>query len=35
MVIRLPDAGHIQEVGIDAMTGKVIEDSNEARVDHD
>jgi uncharacterized membrane protein YkoI len=26
---------HIQEVGIDAMTGKVVENSNEGKVDHD
>lgn len=27
--------GHIQEIGIDAMTGKVVENSNEGKVDHD
>ena len=31
--IQMP--GHIQEVGIDAMTGKVVENSNEGRVDSD
>lgn len=31
--IQMP--GHIQEVGIDAMTGKVVENSNEGKVDHD
>jgi len=27
--------GHIQEIGIDATTGKVVENSNEGKVDHD
>jgi uncharacterized membrane protein YkoI len=27
--------GHIQEIGVDAMTGKVVENKNEGRVDHD
>jgi uncharacterized membrane protein YkoI len=27
--------GHIQEIGIDAMTGEVVENSNEGKVDHD
>ena len=27
--------GHIQEIGVDAMTGKVVENSNEGKVDHD
>lgn len=27
--------GHIQEIGIDARTGKVVENSNEGKVDHD
>ena len=27
--------GHIQEVGIDGQTGKVVENSNEGKVDHD
>lgn len=27
--------GHIQEIGINAMTGKVVENSNEGKVDHD
>lgn len=27
--------GHIQEIGIDAMTGKVVENSNEGKVDRD
>lgn len=27
--------GHIQEVGIDAQTGKVVENSNEGKVDRD
>lgn len=27
--------GHIQEIGIDAMTGKLVENSNEGKVDHD
>ena len=31
--IQMP--GHIQEIGIDAMTGKVVENSNEGKVDHD
>jgi len=31
--IQMP--GHIQEVGIDAMTGKLVENSNEGAVDHD
>jgi uncharacterized membrane protein YkoI len=31
--IQMP--GHIQEVGIDAQTGKVVENSNEGKVDHD
>ena len=31
--IQMP--GHVQEVGIDAMTGKVVENSNEGKVDHD
>jgi uncharacterized membrane protein YkoI len=26
---------HIQEIGIDAMTGKVVENSNEGKVDRD
>lgn len=31
--IQMP--GHIQEVGIDGQTGKVVENSNEGRVDRD
>ncbi|MEQ7874703.1 PepSY domain-containing protein [Sphingomonas sp. ASV193] len=27
--------GHIQEIGIDGQTGKVVENSNEGKVDHD
>lgn len=27
--------GHIQEVGIDGMTGKILENSNEGKIDHD
>ena len=27
--------GHIQEIGIDAMTGKVVENKNEGKVDRD
>lgn len=27
--------GHIQEIGIDGQTGKVIENANEGKVDHD
>lgn len=27
--------GHIQEIGIDGRTGKVVENSNEGKVDHD
>lgn len=27
--------GHVQEIGIDGMTGKVVENSNEGKVDHD
>lgn len=31
--IQMP--GHIQEIGIDAQTGKVVENSNEGKVDKD
>lgn len=31
--IQMP--GHIQEVGIDGQSGKVVENSNEGKVDHD
>ncbi len=31
--IQMP--GHIQEIGVDAQTGKVVENSNEGKVDHD
>ncbi|MEO5611692.1 MAG: PepSY domain-containing protein [Sphingomicrobium sp.] len=27
--------GHIQEIGIDGMTGKVVENKSEGKVDHD
>jgi uncharacterized membrane protein YkoI len=27
--------GHVQEIGIDGRTGKVVENSNEGKVDHD
>src|SRR6476620_6475875 len=27
--------GHIQEIGLDAMTGKVVENKSEGKVDHD
>ena len=27
--------GHIQEIGVDAMTGKIIENKSEGKVDHD
>jgi len=31
--IQLP--GHVQEIGIDGQTGKVVENKSEGRVDHD
>jgi len=27
--------GHIQEIGVDGQTGKIVENSNEGKVDHD
>lgn len=27
--------GHIQEIGVDAMNGKIVENKNEGKVDHD
>lgn len=27
--------GHVQEIGIDGMTGKVVENKSEGKVDHD
>ena len=27
--------GHIQEIGIDGQTGRIVENSNEGKVDHD
>jgi uncharacterized membrane protein YkoI len=27
--------GHVQEIGIDGQTGKIVENSNEGKVDHD
>ena len=31
--IQMP--GHIQEIGVDAQTGRIVENSNEGKVDHD
>ena len=27
--------GHVQEIGIDAMTGRIVENKSEGKVDHD
>jgi uncharacterized membrane protein YkoI len=27
--------GHIQEIGVNAMNGRIVEDKNEGKVDHD
>lgn len=31
----IQQAGHVQEIGIDGQTGKVVENKSEGRVDHD
>lgn len=31
----IQQTGHVQEIGIDAQTGKVVENKSEGKVDHD
>lgn len=31
----IQQTGHVQEIGIDGMTGKVVENKSEGKVDHD
>lgn len=31
----IQQAGHVQEIGIDGQTGKVVENKSEGKVDHD
>lgn len=31
----IQQTGHVQEIGIDGQTGKIVENKNEGKVDHD